>query len=1148
MAKTVRSIPLSQRKVTFPNGTVVEAPGLAAEVTQWSGAELGFRSGMYPGAQDLDPRFEAALAEVGIDVQETIHLDVKAVAPGLRGTVRGEPKADAVTLAPTKPPRDGVQVVLFQDESGGVSWHFPDGHFARAKGKAPGLRSAKAARFTIPSRTVPARAASAAAPRGLRGPIAKLGRKVFKVLLVPLSKIIAKPVQAIVGKVEQKYRQELVRGVTADNYRQHVGTPFDAWDTLEGKRSLLIVHGILSTTEGMLSGLARPAMEELVRAYEGRVIALDQLTVTRDPQENASRFLQTIAQHGGNFQFDILCHSRGGIVARTLAERGRILVPEANCDFSKVFFVATPNHGSRLADPEHMVAMLDVFTNWSTNFPDGAAAYSIEVILSIVKLLAYTVADRLPGVAAMSTKGYIADVLNRSTEPSPAQYAAAASDYEPDPSRDNAFYTGRFANWIVDRVFQKASNDLVVPCDGVFAANGHPSFPIENPLVYAPSDAVWHTDFFSRPQTVRRMLSFLGGLRMAAAAAPAMRSVRPRTIDTRGALPAAGAPDPAAGVRIPLSTKRRKNGGGAKSPALRSARTAGAGMGRGAPVATAAATVALPAQKVLERKPEIDFHEQVTAGETNELVVRLSDLLVAGAADNIRVELVQNEDQAEITVSVHAPGFVVEPESAKLLVRPERDPDLEQAKFNLTARNLGPAPVRREISADFWHRNALVGAVTHITYVVPPGLAWSRPGDAGTSRPDAFVLRDGRRDDCDLIIKVEGENEPGVAPFRMKARSTVPGNEYESKDFGRLNLPPEGLSSYVNTAVQGLIDAYPDLSGLSEKKALDKLVKWNADFMLRLRDLGKQLWTFLPQAFRDEYFALYTGGKPPRSILVHSDEMLFPWELAIPNRAAGGKFKELDPLGVLHVLGRWRPGMTMRPPMQRMTGHKFVIMRPQYTGDDDLPWAKDEEDAIRKLLPGAEVLRPIDADAVRRLLDRNDVRILHFSGHGEFDQTNADLSRLVLEGNSTIDPLALGNTKLGAEGAPILYLNACAVGSLGITVGRAGGFAATCLQGGYSGIIAPYFPVNDASAAAFSEELYARLAQGRTIGEALRELRDANRDDPAFHAFAYFGDPWTRVDLSRLMVKPGKPKRPAAGGGARKPSRRGREASRPGAG
>ena len=1130
MAKTVRSIPLSQRKVAFPNGTVVEAPGLAAEVTQWSGAELGFRSGMYPGAQDLDPRFEAALAEVGIDVQETIHVDVKALAPGLRGAMRGEPKADAVTLAPAKAPREGVQVVLFQDESGGLSWHFPDGHFARAKGKAPGLRGAKAARFTIPSRTVAARASSGAAPRGLRGPITKLGRKVFKVLLVPLSKMIAKPVQAIVGKVEQKYRQELVRGVTADDYRQQVSTPFDAWDALEGKRSLLIVHGILSTTEGMLAGLARPAMEELIRAYEGRVIALDQITVTRDPEQNASRFLQTLARHGGSFQFDILCHSRGGIVARTLAERGRILVPEAKCDFSKVLFVATPNQGSRLADAEHMVEMLDVFTNWSTNFPDGAAAYSIEVILSIVKLLAYTIAERLPGVAAMSSKGYIPDVLNKSTERSPAQYAAAASNYEPDPSRDNAFYTGRFANWVVDRVFQKAGNDLVVPCDGVFAANGHPSFPIQNPLRYEPSDAVWHTDFFSRPKTVRHILSFLGGYRMAAAAAPAMRSARARPDDSRGALPTARVSDPAAGVRIRLRGGK-KLGGGTGQPTL--ARMA------------AATPAAGPAEKLLERKPEIDFHEEVTAGKTNELVVRLSDLVTAGAVDNIRVELQPGEEQAEITVSVHAPGFAVEPESAKLLVRPQRDPELEQAKFNLTARNLGPAPVRREISADFWHRNALVGAVTHITYVVPPGFAWSRPGDAGTSKPEPFVLRSGRRDDCDLVIKVEGENEAGVAPFRLRARSTVPGNEYESKDFGRLNLPPEGLSSYVNTAVQGVIDAYPDVSGLSERKALDKLVKWNEDFMLRLRDLGKQLWTFLPPGFRDEYFALYTGGKPPRSILVHSDEMLFPWELAIPNRVAAGKFQELDPLGVLHVLGRWRPGMTMRPPMQRMTGRAFVIMRPQYAGDDDLPWAKDEEDAIRKLLPGAEVLRPIDADAVRRLLQRNDVRILHFSGHGEFDRTNADLSRLVLEGNSTIDPLALGNTKLGAEGAPILYLNACAVGSMGITVGRAGGFAATCLQGGYSGIIAPYFPVNDASAAAFSEELYARLAQGRTIGEALRELRDANRDDPAFHAFAYFGDPWTRVDLSELRVKPGKPKRPAAGGGARKPGRRGGEASRP---
>ena len=94
----------------------------------------------------------------------------------------------------------------------------------------------------------------------------------------------------------------------------------------------------------------------------------------------------------------------------------------------------------------------------------------------------------------MGTQTYIKDVLNAATTPSPARYAAAAADYDPDPSIDNGFFTGPFANQIIDRVFktgmQEHANDLVVPQQGVYANNGHPSFPIANPLLFGKSHGV----------------------------------------------------------------------------------------------------------------------------------------------------------------------------------------------------------------------------------------------------------------------------------------------------------------------------------------------------------------------------------------------------------------------------------------------------------------------------------------------------------------------------------------------------------------------------------------------------------------------------------------------------------------------------------
>jgi pimeloyl-ACP methyl ester carboxylesterase len=1199
MAKTLRSIGLHEASVAFENGTVVEAPAFAGDVTQWRGGGSGLRSAMLPAERDLDPRFEDALAEVGIEVQETIHLDVKEFGSGMRGGRAAQQKADVVTIAPA-PAASGLQVVLFQDESGGLSWHFPDGFLEKRAAKSSGLRSKAGylraparARFTIPTRTAAARSSLAAAQPStrLRGPVTKLGRKIFKVLVVPLSRLVAKPVEAIVGKVERKYRQELIRGVTATDFNKPVSTPFKNWRSLSGRRTLLIIHGIFSTTEGMLSSLAPSVMEQLAAMYEGRVIAFDQITASRGPEENAKNFLKTVANEarGSKLELDILCHSRGGIVARTLAERGAELVPAAACKVNKVFFVATPNQGSRLADPDHLVDMLDVFTNWSTNFSDGPVSYSLEVLLSIVKLLAYTVAAEVPGVAAMGTKGYIAKTLNAGRDRSPAIYAAAASNYQPSPARDNGFFTGRFANWIMDRVFEKVANDLVVPRDGVFAKNGHPSFPIEDPLVFAPSEAVWHTDFFGHAATTNKIVSFL-----AAGSPSTIRAKIPRTANVKTLemvleeAPAAAT----AGISVessssePLGSRagaRSGSFGGADRfgyAGLGGLRSGGAGGGerrivkretlaarrlssratkaaagsRGLKRAKVAASarrrstereiVSRPLAEEsapLERRPEIIFHEEVTEGEVNELIVRLADIVSKGALGNLLIEI-GREQSAEITVTLHAPGFVVTPKQPqKMIVSRNSAVEKQEVVFGLKAKNLGPKPVRREISAEFWHGNGLIGSVTHYANVVPKGYSGLRRRGRAP-KIDAFVLAPVKREDCDLIIMIGGENESGVAPFRLKLSSTIPDEAYNSLDCGRINLPPGDLGSYINSATGQLIANYPDTRGMSRAEALRTIEAWNKQFVIRLRELGRQLWNYLPQSFRDEYFRLYQTGRAPQSILVHSDEMVFPWELVIPNETINKKFVELDPLGVLHILGRWRPGMKLRPSPQRMPGKAFVLLRPAYSGTDALPWAEKEAKQIAKLLTGIEIIRPVDSAAIQnRLIKRSDVKVLHYSGHGEFDPGNADLSSLLLEDSTTVTALTLANTKLGNEGQPILYLNACAVGATAITVGRPGGFASACLQGGYSGVIAPYWPINDASAARFSVALYERLIRGRSIGEALRELRDENQNDPTFLAFAYFGDPWTRVDFSRLMTS-SKPKRLGGSKAAGRSSKR-RQAS-----
>ena len=85
---------------------------------------------------------------------------------------------------------------------------------------------------------------------------------------------------------------------------------------------------------------------------------------------------------------------------------------------------------------------------------------------------------------------------------------------------------------------------------------------------------------------------------------------------------------------------------------------------------------------------------------------------------------------------------------------------------------------------------------------------------------------------------------------------------------------------------------------------------------------------------------------------------------------------------------------------------------------------------------------------------------------------------------------------------------AAAVGRLAL---EPAGFAAKCLDGGWSGVIAPYWPVYDPSAMQFCLKLYQKMKSGISIGESLQQIRRDTPDDFTAQSYAYFGDPNARM-------------------------------------
>ena len=132
-------------------------------------------------------------------------------------------------------------------------------------------------------------------------------------------------------------------------------------------RLLLFIHGTFSSTAGAYGALVaypwgQHLLREADRTYDA-VIGFDHPTLSVDPKTNAQdllRRLHTAGEHPPHI--DVVTHSRGGLVYRSLAEL--ILPGEAwRPSFGRVVFVGTPNAGTGLADPENWHTFVDLYTN-----------------------------------------------------------------------------------------------------------------------------------------------------------------------------------------------------------------------------------------------------------------------------------------------------------------------------------------------------------------------------------------------------------------------------------------------------------------------------------------------------------------------------------------------------------------------------------------------------------------------------------------------------------------------------------------------------------------------------------------------------------------------------------------------------------------
>ena len=432
---------------------------------------------------------------------------IDAPTPAAGGGGRGGAGvADDEMLMQVPLAHDEAAYLIYVDEAGVISYHYAGASTDASSLPSRAFGAAKQASFRIPLRKGEGRATGDG-----RGLFAKVASKLIKIIVVKLfPDAVGGAVARGVRVWEQKYRAfEGLHGGSWAQLLDKVPTPENNLARAAGRRSLLLIHGTTSSTAGAFSGLARQEalLERLDTRYEGRVFGFSHHTMSRSVAENVQQFVASFEGAPGVYTFDIICHSRGGLLARALANSaGGSAAPltgvpctppdGVHVAIDRIAFVATPNAGTALAAPQGLPSLVERLTNVVNQLPDSALTIAAGALVSLAGAAVEAALPRLPGLADQVPNSELQRELGAATA-NHMRYFAMAAEYAP---------TGSLLEVIkhkaVDRIFGGTGNDLVVPTAGV-ATTPYFELPAERVVQFAPERGVHHSAFFQQPEMVR---------------------------------------------------------------------------------------------------------------------------------------------------------------------------------------------------------------------------------------------------------------------------------------------------------------------------------------------------------------------------------------------------------------------------------------------------------------------------------------------------------------------------------------------------------------------------------------------------------------------------------------------------------------------
>jgi pimeloyl-ACP methyl ester carboxylesterase len=299
------------------------------------------------------------------------------------------------------------------------------------------------------------------------------------------------------------------------------------------KSVLLFIHGTFSNCDSNFTEIrAAPNdagnkfLEKADEKYD-LILTFDHPTIGVSPIMNAFDLAALLRPFPK--KLDIICHSRGGLVARWFMEG---FATDDLRQGASLIMVATSIGGTSLVAPASLRSAMDYLANVGDVLGKLGALCSAHPFLTVAGAITRVLTSlthftakapifdaaiaMIPGLQAQSRAGNNPELvrLQQNTgaciNQSGVRFYAVLADFQPtDPGWNFLQYFSkpmqRFANWGADLVFQ-GPNDLVVDCSSMdeLASAGEldGAQKITDVLNYGKNSTVHHTNYFRQERTL----------------------------------------------------------------------------------------------------------------------------------------------------------------------------------------------------------------------------------------------------------------------------------------------------------------------------------------------------------------------------------------------------------------------------------------------------------------------------------------------------------------------------------------------------------------------------------------------------------------------------------------------------------------------